>query len=89
MKTPRRCYLCGTFSRSYSSTRKIVPYRDEHWWILEINQADNMIWGCRRCDKVLLYEREKVPNIYPVGRCPKRKPIEKEPWGGRDRWPNT
>jgi len=69
-----------------TSTTQIprAKYRDEHWWILEINSCDNIIWGCRRCDKVLLYERGKMPNQFPVGRCKKRLPV---PGGGADRWP--
>lgn len=71
-----------------STTQTLRPHRDEHWWIMEIHdQHNNLIWACRRCDKVLVYEPGKMPNQFPVGRCPKRKPLEKEPWGGRDRWP--
>lgn len=71
-----------------TSTTQIprAAYRDEHWWIIEGVADGPPIWGCRRCDKVLMYEPGKMPNQYPVGRCPKRK---KEPWGGADRWPKA
>ena len=71
-----------------TSTAKIprTKYRDEHWWIMEISKYSNdLIWGCRRCDKVIVYITGQMPNQFPVGRCPKRtKGVQ---GGGADRWP--